>query len=133
MEYEIKELKEGIKIHFINTDKFKTNLVAIFLTTELDRESVTKNALIPPVLTRGTSQMPTQEEISKELEGMYGALFDCGIEKKGNNQVLKFYIESVNDKFLPDSKENLLGKSLERLLQIVFSPYVENGAFKKSM
>ena len=131
MEYEIKELKEGIKIHFINTDKFKTNLVAIFLTTELDRESVTKNALIPPVLTRGTSQMPTQEEISKELEGMYGALFDCGIEKKGNNQVLKFYIESVNDKFLPDSKENLLGKSLERLLQIVFSPYVENGAFKK--
>ena len=131
MEYEIKELKEGIKIHFINTDKFKTNLVAIFLTTELDRESVTKNALIPPVLTRGTSQMPTQEEISKELEGMYGALFDCGIEKKGNNQVLKFYIESVNDKFLPDSKENLLGKSLERLLQIVFSPYVENGALKK--
>lgn len=75
--------------------------------------------------------MPTQEEISKALEGMYGALFDCGIEKKGNNQILKFYIESVNDRFLPDLQENLLTKSVETLLEIVFSPYIENGAFKK--
>ncbi len=131
MKYDIKEIKKGIKIHYINTDKFKTNLVAIFLTTDLDKETVTKNALIAPVLTRGTTKMPTQEEISKELEGMYGALFDCGIEKKGNNQILKFYIESVNDRFLPDLQENLLTKSVETLLEIVFSPYIENGAFKK--
>ena len=116
MKYDIKEIKKGIKIHYINTDKFKTNLVAIFLTTDLDKEAVTKNALIAPVLTRGTTKMPTQEEISKALEGMYGALFDCGIEKKGNNQILKFYIESVNDRFLPDLQENLLTKSVETLL-----------------
>ena len=131
MEYQIRELKEGIKIHYINTNKFKTNLIAIFLTTDLNRETVTKNALIAPVLTRGTMNMPTQEEISKKLEEMYGALFDCGIEKKGNNQVLKFYIESVNDRFLPVSNENLLAKTLETLLEIVFSPYIENNAFKK--
>ena len=40
MEYKEKELKQGIKLHTIKTDKFKTNLMAIFLTTKLDRKNV---------------------------------------------------------------------------------------------
>ena len=44
MEYKEDELKEGIKLHVMDTDKFKTNLIAIFLTTKLDRNDVTKNA-----------------------------------------------------------------------------------------
>ena len=43
--------------------------------------------------------MPTQEEISKQMEEMYGASFDCGLDKTGDNQVLKFYIEVINDDF----------------------------------
>ena len=46
MEYKENEIKQGIKFHTINTDKFKTNLMAIFLTTKLTRENVTKYALI---------------------------------------------------------------------------------------
>ena len=30
MSYEIKNIKNGIKIHLIKTNKFKTNLFAIF-------------------------------------------------------------------------------------------------------
>ena len=37
--------------------------------------------------------MPTQEEISKKMEGMYGASFDTGIDKTGDNHILKFYLE----------------------------------------
>ena len=46
MQYKEKEIKEGIKLHQIQTEKFKTNLVAIFLTTPMSRENVTKNALL---------------------------------------------------------------------------------------
>ena len=35
MKYIKREIKEGINLHTIKTDKFKTNLVAIFLTTKL--------------------------------------------------------------------------------------------------
>ena len=131
MNYTKKEIKKGIKLHILNTDKFKTNLVAIFLTTKLERENVTANALISAVLRRGTNNMKTQEEISKQLEELYGASFDCGIDKTGDNQVLKFYIESVNDAFLPQSNENLLKKSIENILDIIFNPLIENNAFKK--
>ena len=125
------ELKKGVKLHTIQTDKFKTNLIAVMLTTKLDRKTVTKNALIPAVLRRGTANLHTQEEINKKLEEMYGASLDCGLDKTGDNQVLKFYIESLNDEFLPQSDENMLKSSLEILFDVVFNPFLENNSFKK--
>ena len=101
MQYKQTEIKKGIKLHEINTDKFKTNLIAVFITTKLNRENVTQNALISALLRRGSKSMITQEEISKQMEEMYGAGFDCGLDKTGDNQVLKFYIETVNHQFLP--------------------------------
>lgn len=124
------ELKQGIKFHKIETNKFKTNLFAIFLSLPLTRETVTKNALLAAVLRRGTAKAQTQEEISKNLEEMYGASFDCGIEKTGDSHTIKFYLESINDEFLPE-KEDLLKKSLDILLDIAFNPLIENGKFKE--
>ena len=131
MEYKQTEIKKGIKLHTIKTEKFKTNLIAIMLTTKLNRKNVTKNALVPAVLRRGTKNLTTQEEINKKLEEMYGASLDCGLDKTGDNQVLKFYIETVNDEFLPQEAENMLKTSLEKIFEFVFNPYLENGCFKK--
>ena len=131
MEYKKQEIKQGIKLHNINADKFKTNLIAIFLTTPLSRKYVTYDAVLAAVLRRGTKNMPTQEEISKTLEGMYGADFDCGLNKTGDNHIIKFYLESVNDEFLPHNSENLLKESMEKISEIVFNPYLEAGKFKE--
>ena len=130
MDYENKEIKEGINLHMIKTNKFKTNLLSVFLTTPLLKETITKEALIGSVLRRGCKTMPTTEQISINLEEMYGASFDCGIEKIGDNHVLKFYLETINDEFLPQ-EENMLKKSIDTILEIVFEPLSENGEFKK--
>ena len=124
-------MKQGIKVHTINTKKFKTNLIAIFLTTPLTRENVTKNAVLSAVLRRGCQKYKTQEEISKKLEEMYGAEFDCGLDKMGKNHTLKFYIESINDEFLPSRGENILKQSIEILSEIIFNTLVENNGFNE--
>lgn len=129
MNYKKEDIKQGIAFHKINTNKFKTNLFAIFLSTKLDRETVTKNALLTSVLRRGSKNYPTQDLISKNLEKMYGASFDCGVEKTGDNHILKFYLESINNEFLP-TEENLSKECLDILLDIIFNPFVENGQFK---
>lgn len=130
MSYKTQEIKKGIQAHVIETNKFKTNLFAMFLTVPLNRENITQNALIPAVLRRGTETLKSQEEISIELENMYGATLDCGVEKTGDNQVLKFYLETLNDNFLPN-KENLSKKAIELLLDVIFNPLTENNHFKK--
>ena len=70
MRYIEKEIKKGIKLHTIKTEKFKTNLIAIFLSMPITRENVTKNALISAILRRGTMNIPSSLEISKTLEKM---------------------------------------------------------------
>lgn len=130
MYYEKKELKKGITVHKINTNKFKTNLFSAFLAIPLERENVTKNALIAAVLRRGTQNLKSQDEISKKLEEMYGASFDCGIEKTGDNHILKFYLESISEEFLPE-KEELSKKCLQILFDIILNPLIENEGFKE--
>lgn len=131
MKYDKEEIKKGINLHAINTNKFKTNLIAIFLSTPLSREYVTFDAVLSAILRRGNENLKTQEEISKRLEEMYGADFDCGLDKTGDNHILKFYLESINDEFLPKNAENILKASIDVLADIVFNPVIENGAFKE--
>ena len=131
MRYIEKEIKKGIKLHTIKTEKFKTNLIAIFLSMPITRENVTKNALISAILRRGTMNMPSSLEIIKTLEDMYGASFDNGIDKTGDNQILKFYIETINDNYIPQNGENMLKTSIKKLLEIVFNPLVKDEKFNE--
>ena len=124
------ELMEGVKLHKIDTKKYKTNLLAIYLTSKLDRKHVTENALMLAILRRGTNKLKTQEDINIKLEELYGADFNCGIDKLCNDSVFKFYMESLNDEFLYE-KENVLEQSTQMLFDIVFSPLTENGMFNE--
>ena len=121
-------IKKGINLHIIKTNKFKTNLLAVFLSTPLSKYNVTKNALIPAVLRRGSKTKPSQDEISIALEEMYGATFDCGVDKIGDNQVLKFYLETINNEFLPEN-EDTLQSSIDILLEVVLNPLIKDDKF----
>lgn len=129
MNYKKQQIKEGINLHTIETNKFKTNLLSVFLTMPLSRDTITQEALIASVLRRGSKLMKSSEEISINLEEMYGASFNCGIEKIGENHIIKFYLETINDEFLP-KKEDILQKGINTLFEIVFNPLVEDGQFK---
>lgn len=128
---EVIKIKNGINLNLIKTDKFKTNLLSVFLTVPLNENTITKNALIPAILRRGSNNLKTQEEISKTLEEMYGASFDCGVDKIGDNQVLKFYLETINNSYTEDG-ENILKESINILLDLVFNPLVNNNKFDET-
>lgn len=130
MNKKVIKIKQGIKAHLINTDLFKTNMISVIITVPLLRENVTKNALIVSMLRRGSNNLKTQIEISRALENLYGASFECGIDKFGDNQILRFYIDSINDKFALDN-EKILKDSINILLDIICNPLMENGVFKE--
>ena len=119
-----------MQITKLQSNKFKTNLVALFITVPLTKENCTKNAILTSVLRRGTNNLKTQEEISKRLEELYGAGFNCGVDKLGNYYVLKFYLETLENTYTLNN-ENLLQQGVNLLLDIVFNPLVENNGFNK--
>ena len=54
-----------------------------------------------------------------------GQVLTFGIDKLGDNQVLKFYIEGINDSFLPN-KQNLLNEMINTIFELVFNTNIEN-------
>ncbi|ABN52218.1 MAG TPA: insulinase family protein [Hungateiclostridium thermocellum] len=120
----------GIKIYTIKSKKFKTNSINIFFYDDLTRENATKNAMIPAVLRRGCEGYPTIRDISLYLEELYGSVFDCGVTKKGEHQIIQFYVEYISNKYAqPDI--DLTKKNFDLLLNIITRPVLENNAFKK--
>src|SRR5574344_369196 len=131
MGYKNIKIKNGITFHEIDTDKFKTNIVAVFFTIAIDRKNITKKALITEILRRGTEKIRKKKEINEYLEEMYGANFNCGIEKRGDNQILKFYVETIDDSYSLNNEENLLEKSIKLIIDITLNPLVKENKFNK--
>lgn len=123
--------QNGVEVFLIETEKFKTGTINVFLLDRLHEDRATKNALTTSVLKRGTSKLKTIADISLFLEDLYGAYFDCGIAKKGEIQIMQFYADYVLDQYTL-TKENIFQKMFSLLMEIIYDPYLENGVFSPS-
>ena len=126
---EILNIGNGINLNLIKTDKFKSNLISLYMEMPLNRDMVTKNALIPLVLKRGTNKYNTTLEVERRLEELYGGQLSLNINKKGERHVLRFTIESPKGIYVDD--EEYFYDVISFLKEIVYNPYVEDGGFKK--
>ncbi|GHU53070.1 peptidase M16 [Clostridia bacterium] len=111
-----------INCHFLETKKFKTTNICVLLRRKLSREEATKNALIANVLRRSSRAYPTMSALNRRLEELGGAVFDIGVVKKGEEQILQFFLEADN-----------LGAGLDFLREIMLNPLENDGEFDCSV
>ncbi len=123
-------LKKGLNLYYLPTQKFKTSTISVNIHRQLQKKDATKNALIPYVLRRGCKDFPTSQAITQHLEGLYGTIFDCGTNKKGEDQIIFFNFEMIDETYLPEDM-NLLESVLHFAKAVIFDPVIENAAFKK--
>ncbi|MBU5426805.1 insulinase family protein [Tissierella pigra] len=123
------QIDNGIHLNLIYTDKFKSNLLSYYFLRPLSKDEVTKNALLPLVLKRGTEEYDTNLKIQKKLEETYGANFSISINKRGEKQVLRFTVESINGDYVGD-KDNIY-EVIDLLKDIIYNPTLEKGYFRK--
>lgn len=123
------ELAHGVNLRVLKTDKFKTNLISMYIHLPLERETVTKAALLPRVLKRGTEKYPTLTEVSKRSEELYGATLGATVLKKGDTELLRFSVQFVSDNFISG---NITEEIVDLLKQFVLNPKTENGGFDKT-
>ena len=128
MEENIIKIADNKFLHVLNTNKFKTSFVVAFFLSDLNREDITINALIPAVLNRGTANLNTMKDINLKLDSLYGATLDGSSDKIGDKQALQFYVTTIDDKYALDN-ENLLEESVKLLLDVIYHPKLVNGLF----
>lgn len=114
-------LAGGVNLHVLVDKKFKTTAATVVLQTALSRDSVTRNALLPRVLRRGTARIPDTVQLERRLEELYGASLDVGVSKKGLRHLLAFQVEVAEGRYI-GSGQHLFREGMELLSDIIFRP-----------
>ncbi len=122
------QIAEGVYLHHIPDNKFKSATVSMFFHRPLCLEEASMNALLPAVLKRGTSVSKDFVEIERRLMDLCGASVSGAVLKRGDAQLLFFEGSSLANRYAPGG-EDLVGATVDLLLEIVLSPYTEEGVF----
>ena len=123
------EIKPGISLTCINTDKFKSGCVTVNILCRLSRETAAANALLPRVLRRGSEKLPDMESISAALDDLYGVRIEPVIRKKGELHCIGFYSDFPDDRYIPDG-ESVLEKAIHTTGELLLSPVLQDGKLR---
>lgn len=124
------KINENINLKYIEMTKLKTTSLGVFIHRPLNEEEATLNALLPMVLKSGCRKYPTREDITMQLDELYGATMGATVMKFGEDQAIYFDAETISDKYTPGG-EKLTLELIKLLMSVIFDPKTENGAFDK--
>ena len=123
-----RELFPGVWLRTVHTDKFKSSYLSLTMLVPLDRERAAANALLFPVLRRGTREHPDMESLSAALDELYGGAIEPIVRKKGETQCLGFVASFLDDAFAPGG-EPILEPAAGLLGELLLRPRLQDGIF----
>lgn len=114
----------NVRVHVLPTEQFKTFALSFYIGSPLGEDTVTPNALIPFVLRRGSKAYPETKQFRERLDDMYGAGFGFDIYKRGDNQMIQFRMDVIQDDFV-SSSQSLLEQAMEFMGGAITEPALE--------
>ena len=122
----------GYQLHLISSKKFKDITISVRFKGRFTRETVTSRSVLGFLMITGTMKHPTQKDLSRTLEDLYGANLSVNISSAGKSHIITFKNTCVNQEFLPIN-ENLLIKQVDLLNELVNHPYIVDNHFDEEM
>lgn len=119
--------RSGLDVFVLPTRKWKTKLVRLHVRAPQSERNAAR-ALLPNLLRRGTRRLPNMVEVSRALEGLYGTIWSSSAYKLGDEQILAFRLETVEEKFLPGHPP-LFGPALKLARELLYEPLLEGATF----
>ena len=121
------KLHDGVNLHMVHSDKFKTVLFGLYIRRPLNESEVAYNALLSRVIDKATSKLPTERALNQALEMLYGSLIVSDVHKYGEKQMLQIKLQVPGETFIGDST---LYKGVIEILNDMFNnPRLIDGGF----
>lgn len=117
----------GVRLVLVKSDKFKTDLVSVYLKRPLEKKEATANTLLARVLERGTHHYPTTQAFNAHLDSLYGASVFSDVSKIGELHVLQFKAQLPRSLWIKDLDS--LKEAILLLSELIFSPATEGEGF----
>lgn len=115
------QIVEGVYLHFIQTDKFKTNHLTCRFSADVTVVNKARRALVAQMLATATADYPTSRLLRQKLAHLYGAGLSTKITTKGLAHIVDIDLSVVNNDFTLGS-EDLILEMMGLLRSILFNP-----------
>ncbi len=122
-------IKDGVTLHYIKDEKYKTNYLNFYFSLPLTAENATKSALLVKVLKRGCTKFPTMGDLNSALEMNYSSGLIFSSFKQGEKTVLSISLSTLKNRYAPLG-EDIFADGVDILFEMLFAPLLEGDEFK---
>lgn len=119
---------DGVRLHYLPLDKFKTNFMSVSFAAPLEAGTNAMNSLIPNILMRGSEKYPDMAALNRRLDYLYAAGISTRCSKRGDVQVFGFCADMLDSSFAIDG-EDITSEMTDILAELIFHPVTVDGAF----
>ena len=122
------EIIKGVHLHFIQSEKFKTNKIKVRFSAPMSEKTIAGRVLTASMLETSNALYPTSQAFREKLANLYGANYSTSLSRRGLVHYLDINLSFVRDQFL--SRKNVLAdEMLDFLKASLFFPLSNGKAF----
>ncbi|WP_345773992.1 EF-P 5-aminopentanol modification-associated protein YfmF [Streptococcus cristatus] len=122
------EIIKGVHLHFIQSEKFKTNKIKVRFSAPMSEKTIAGRVLTASILETSNALYPTSQAFREKLANLYGANYSTSLSRRGLVHYLDINLSFVRDQFL--SRKNMLADEiLDFLKASLFFPLSNGQAF----
>ncbi|WP_326845619.1 EF-P 5-aminopentanol modification-associated protein YfmF [Streptococcus cristatus] len=122
------EIIKGVHLHFIQSEKFKTNKIKVRFSAPMSEKTIAGRVLTASMLETSNALYPTSQAFREKLANLYGANYSTSLSRRGLVHYLDINLSFVRDQFL--SRKNMLAdEMLDFLKASLFFPLSNGQSF----
>ncbi|MBP2624122.1 EF-P 5-aminopentanol modification-associated protein YfmF [Streptococcus oricebi] len=125
------EIVTGVNLHFIKSQKFKTNKIKFRFSAPMRQETVAGRVLAASMLETANRLYPTSQIFREKLANLYGANYTTSLSKRGLVHYVDINLSFVRDSFL-SRKNTLTNEMIDFLKASLLAPLADETAFDLS-
>ena len=122
-----KKIHKRLKVFEIDTQKFKTDLIGVYIKRPLNKKEAAYNTLISRILSQGTEKYPSAKKLQHKLDDSYGMILVADVVKYGLYHVLQFRLQFPSERYIKET--HIFNEALDLLHEVIFNPKLQDQVF----
>ena len=125
-----RKIADGVYFSSITDKRYKKNLISVAFSTQLSEDTATENVIVPVLLTKCNSKLPTYKAFNKKMSRLYASGIGGTAGRQYDLQTISFGAYYLDDIYAL-SGEKMTGIMTDILIDCLTSPVTENGVFSE--
>lgn len=123
-----RKIADGVYFSSITDKRYKKNLISVAFSTQLSEETATENVIVPLLLTKCNSKLPSYKAFNNKMSRLYASGIGGTTGRQYDLQTISFGAYYLDDVYALAS-EKMTEIMTDIFIDCLTSPVTENGVF----